>query len=69
MAVTTRKGYRKSQVAKKYAKQISRTTGTRLDLKQARKEWEVIEFMIKTLAPLNHKQKIKVLTAVSILLA
>lgn len=69
MSVTTRKGYRKSLVAKRYANQISRTTGARLSLRQARKEWEVIEELIKTLAPLKPRQREKILKAVNILAA
>lgn len=64
---TTRKGWRKSQGAKKYQADILRATGQRINLRQARKDWDVIEKILSVLKPLPPRSAIKVLKATAIL--
>lgn len=65
--ITTRKGYRKSKVAKKYAEDVLTKTGKLISLRQARKETAVIQVLIKILKPLTDKQRNKVVQCVKIL--
>lgn len=66
--MTTRDGYRKSQIAKKYIQEVKRKTGRTLNLRQARTETAAIESIIKALSPLNQSKKIKVMRAAQVLL-
>jgi len=65
--VTTRNGYRKSKVAKKYQDWCFNYNGKIPNLRQARKETEIIQVLIKILKPLTDKQRVKVIRAVKIL--
>lgn len=67
MSVTTRKGYRKSLIAKRFQKQILMETGKTKTLRETRKIAEAYEACIKTLKPLKQAERIKVVRAVKIL--
>lgn len=67
MSFTTRKGYRKTLVAKRYAAHWQRVDGKKIGLKEARKATAIVEVLIKILKPLTDKQRNKVVRCVKIL--
>lgn len=69
MSITTRAGYRRNVLAKKYMKEVFKKTGNKITLRQAVKEQLVIESLIRALAPIKQTdKKVKILKAVGILM-
>ena len=68
MGVTTRKGYRKTLVAKQYQAEIFKRTGKKINLRDARKQQEAVEKLRKALAGLSQRQAVKIVRATAILL-
>lgn len=68
MSITTRNGYRKTLLAKKYVKEVRIYENRYVNLRDARKAIEVQQEMIKILKPLSQKQRLKVIMAVKIML-
>jgi len=67
MSITTRSGWRKSQVAKQYQADVWKKLRRTTTLRQARKEWAVIERLLTILKPLGDRNAVRVLKAVAIL--
>jgi hypothetical protein len=67
MSVTTRKGYRKSIIAKRFARDVLKKEGRKINLREARKCTEAIENVLTAVGRLPLKDKIKIVRATALL--